>query len=164
MNNRSQQTGCYQRDNPLGACDGFTLIEVLVALTLLAVGLVSLIELFSGSLSLAHSSRVYTVATFLANQKMGEILISKEIPSESGFFAPPYDNFSYVVQDDAQDDKWQLEIIDDILSIIGEREQIPSTSALRKVRVTVRWEEGHRKRELSLQTLKVMVISYETEL
>jgi hypothetical protein len=122
-------------------------------------------ELFSGSLSLALSSRVYTTAAFLANQKMGEALLSKEPLIQSGSFESPYDNFSYDIEDGAHEEsKWQLQIIDDNLAIIGEREQIPPSPSLRKIRVTVSWEEGHRERKLSIETLKAMVINHEPEL
>lgn len=144
--------------------DGFTLIEVLVAMTLLAVGLVTLMELFSGSLSLAHSSRVYTTVTFLASQKMGEALLFEEEPTTSGRFEAPYDNFNYNIEiSGGEESKWQLQIIDDSLAIIGEREQAASSTALRKIRVTISWEEGHREREFSLETLQAMVIKHEIE-
>lgn len=144
--------------------EGFTLIEVLVALVLLAVGLTTLLELFSGSLSLAHSSRVYTTATFLANQKMGEALISEEDRTESGNFESPYENFSYDLEVNKQEEsRWNMQIIDDMLAIIGKQEQLPPSPSLRKIRVKISWKEDHRERNLSLETLQAMVIDHEIE-
>ena len=157
----NKQYRCY---NGKSSCEGFTLIEVLVALTLLAVGMTTTIELFSGSLSLAHSSRIYTIATFLANQKMGEALIAKETSTQSGDFDAPYDNFSYNVEIGSQEEsKWQMQIIDDMLAIIGEN-KLPPSPSLRKIRVTVNWEENNRERKLSLETMKAIVINHESEL
>lgn len=150
--------------SPTRSCAGFTLIEVLVALTLLAVGLTAVIELFSGSLSLIRSSRVYTTATFLANQKMGEALVSKDELSQSGDFDYPYDNFSYVVEDGSGgEDSWHVEVFDEILSIISKREESISLPALVKIRVIVSWEENHRERTLKLETLQARIREYEAE-
>ena len=147
------------------SCAGFTLIEVLVALVLLSVGLTTVIELFSGSLSLVRSSRIYTTATFLANQKMGEALVSEEALSQSGNFDYPYDNFSYNVDSGSGsgDSKWQVQEIDEILSIIGEGEEIPPSPYLLEIRVTVSWEDGYRERNLELKTKQVRVMKYETD-
>ena len=54
--------------------DGFTLLEVMVAVAILAVGMVSLFELFSGSLRLAKVSEDYTKAVMGAQKKMDEVL------------------------------------------------------------------------------------------
>ena len=133
-------------------------------MTLMAVGLVTLIELFSGSLSLAHSSRVYTTVTFLANQKMGEALLREEESPTSGSFEPPYENFNYNIEIGSDEEsKWQLQIIDDSLAIIGEKQQATSSPALRKIRVTISWEEGQREREFNLETLQAMVLKHEVE-
>jgi general secretion pathway protein I len=145
------------RNSSFSSSEGFTLIEVLVALALLAVGLTTLIELFSGSLSLAHSSRVYTTATFLANQKMGETLLSEENQSQSGNFEYPYEDFSYTVELDSQE--LPVTMPEDSLF----EENIPPMPSLKKIRVTVSWEENHRERKFYLETLQAMVINYETE-
>lgn len=145
------------RNSPFSSCEGFTLIEVLVALALLAVGLTTLIELFSGSLSLAHSSRVYTTATFLANQKMGETLLSGEDQPQSGIFDYPYEDFSYTVELDSQ----ELPVTMPEDSLLDENPSpVPS---LKKIRVTVSWEENHRERKFYLETLQAMVMNYEIE-
>jgi general secretion pathway protein I len=152
------------KNSLFSSSEGFTLIEVLVAMVLLAVGLTTLIELFSGSLSLAHSSRVYTIATFLANQKMGETLISEEDQTQSGNFEYPYENFNYDIEVNMQEEsKWNLQIIDDMLAIIGEQEQIPPSPSLRKIRVKISWKENHRERNLTIETLQAMVINNEIE-
>ena len=53
---------------------GFTLLEVMIAVAILAIGLVSLFRLFSGSLRSAKVSADYTRAVIGARAKMDEVL------------------------------------------------------------------------------------------
>ena len=57
---------------------GFTLLEVMIALAILAVGLVTVMQLFSSSLRNAKVSNDYTNAIFAARQKMEEMLVLTE--------------------------------------------------------------------------------------
>jgi prepilin-type N-terminal cleavage/methylation domain-containing protein len=52
---------------------GFTLIEIVVALAILGIGLVAIIELFSGGLRLGRASEEYSQAVGYARVKMEEI-------------------------------------------------------------------------------------------
>jgi len=158
MNNQNQNIFLFKRHAGLRSQDGFTLIEVLVALSLLAVGLATTIELFSGSLSQAYYSRVYTTATFLANQKMGEVLLSKESPSLTGSFDPPYENFDYNVEISSKNLP-----VGNIEDSFFSDETVPPSPSLQKVRVTVSWEQDHREKKLYLETLQAMVIKQEIE-
>ncbi|MDN3578064.1 prepilin-type N-terminal cleavage/methylation domain-containing protein [Chitinimonas viridis] len=56
---------------------GFTLLEVLVALTILGLGLASLLIAYSGSLRLTQRAQDQTVAATLARSKLDETLASK---------------------------------------------------------------------------------------
>jgi len=58
---------------------GFTLIEVVVALAMLAIGLTVIIELFSGGLRLGRISKEYTQAMNYASLKMEEIATRRTI-------------------------------------------------------------------------------------
>lgn len=71
---------------------GFSLLEVIVALALLAAGLVGLVALFSGSLRLAAGTREISEVSVLASQRMEEaLLVSDPAPGEeSGFFGEKY--------------------------------------------------------------------------
>ncbi len=145
----------YKKAKRFSSCQGFTLIEVLVALTLMAVGLTTLLELFSGSLSLAYSSRVYTTATFLANQKMGHVMLEKEATTQSGSFEYPYENFSFNVEITSQD----LPVGGDD-SFLSE-EEAPPSPGLKKILVTISWTDGNRERHFNLETMQAMVTSHE---
>ena len=147
-----------KRGNKSFSCAGFTLVEVLVALTLLAVGLATMMELLSGSLSQARSSRIYTTAIFLANQKMGEALLTKEAEEVEGTFDSPYDNFNYSVEISSQ----QLPVFAPVGFDI--QENTPPTPGLDTVKVTISWEDGSRMRKLSFTTMKTTVEKHETGL
>ena len=55
------------------AQSGFTLLEVLVALAILLIGLVSVLAMFPRSLSMADTAQKKTTAAQNANKVMGEI-------------------------------------------------------------------------------------------
>jgi general secretion pathway protein I len=58
---------------------GFTLIETLVAMSILAISLVVILQLFSGGLKSSKLSDEYTRGIFHAREKMDEILLAKEL-------------------------------------------------------------------------------------
>lgn len=58
---------------------GFTLIETLVAISILAISLVVLLQLFSGGLKSSKLSDEYTRGIFHAREKMDEILLAGEL-------------------------------------------------------------------------------------
>jgi general secretion pathway protein I len=67
---------------------GFTLIEIVVAMAILGVGLIVIIELFSGGLRLGRISEEYTQAVGLARMKLEEIFLAEQLKegSEQGEF------------------------------------------------------------------------------
>jgi general secretion pathway protein I len=73
--------------------DGFTLLEVLIALAIVGGLLVTLIYTLSYQLSLVDRQEVITVATFLAKSKIADLEKSPE--NKKGNFETPYDGYSY---------------------------------------------------------------------
>lgn len=53
--------------------EGFTLLEVLIALTILAVGIIAVMQLFPASLTSAREAVEDTVAAELADSKLGTV-------------------------------------------------------------------------------------------
>lgn len=67
--------------SPAPANSGFTLLEVMVAVAIIAIVLVSIMRLQGQTIDMNESLRFYTQAPLLANARMGEILTD---PEDSG--------------------------------------------------------------------------------
>lgn len=74
----------------------FTLLEVVVALAIMAMGLAILGNAVSGSLGQADYARTERIGALLADQKMGQILAVKDLDAEpkSGQF-DGYDGYDW---------------------------------------------------------------------
>jgi general secretion pathway protein I len=82
---------------------GFTLIEVMFAIAILAIALVSIYQLLSQSISMSTDSRFMTTAALLAQSKMVETETASPLSNknESGDFGLDYPQYT-----------WHLEIGD----------------------------------------------------
>lgn len=61
---------------PSGLGSGFTLLEVLVAMSIIAIVLLAVYRLHSQTLMMNYSARFYTTAPLLAQQKLSELELS----------------------------------------------------------------------------------------
>jgi general secretion pathway protein I len=96
---------------------GFTLIEVMVAVVILAVGLSALFTSEAGAVRIAQRARTTTIATLLARCKMGEV---EERVSKEGFPAEQIDGRDECCQGGEHDGfrcDWKVERI--VLPEIG---------------------------------------------
>jgi type II secretion system protein I len=59
---------------------GFTLLEVIVATAIMAIAVIGLLALISGSLANAARVKEYDRAAMLARHQMGELLVSDPLP------------------------------------------------------------------------------------
>jgi general secretion pathway protein I len=98
-------------------CGGFTLLEVMIAMTILAITLVTVYQSQSQSISMATSSRFLTTASLLAQSRMAQIDAAdpREAVSASGDFG-----------EDFSDYRWQVEV--------GDVQEIP---LLKRIALTV---------------------------
>lgn len=119
---------------------GFTLLEVLVAMSILAVSLVVVLQLFAGGLTSARLSDEYTRGVFYAREKMDEILLAP-VMTEG-------------VIDGAFEDGYQWRAQAAFLDL-------PETEGLRlpfrafEIKVDVRWQAGEKTRRVTLSTIKL---------
>jgi prepilin-type N-terminal cleavage/methylation domain-containing protein len=115
---------------------GFTLIEVLVSVVILAVGIVAVLEAFNVSLSLIGESRNVLRAHMLIMQKMAEIELStierpgRDPGSSWGTFDGANSDFS-----------WESKVTEVFSAPFG----VESAGKLDQVAVTVWREAGQRK-------------------
>ncbi|MDH3346529.1 MAG: prepilin-type N-terminal cleavage/methylation domain-containing protein [Desulfobulbaceae bacterium] len=80
-----------------GNSSGFTLLEVMVAVAILAITVVSLLGSQSQSIQVAMSSRFNTTASLLAGGKITELQLAdfSSLSSNQDSFEEPYDNYYY---------------------------------------------------------------------
>lgn len=76
---------------------GFTLLEVMIAVALIAVALTALLGSQSQSVSFANSAKFETMAAMLAQSKMSEMTIqdSNSLASDSGNFGDDYPGYAW---------------------------------------------------------------------
>jgi general secretion pathway protein I len=86
----------HARTKPAG---GFTLLEVMVALAVLAIALTSIYRLQSQTMMMSASARFYSLAPQLARAKLAEIERQefKDIAGGSGDFGQDYPGYGWVV-------------------------------------------------------------------
>lgn len=115
--------------------DGFTLLEVLVALSILAAGLLALMELLFGSLRLSGGARDVTAASVYASQRMEEALLAPRPAegTETGLFGEKY--------------RWTTET-----SFLPEVEGVPFRPV--HVRVTIAWNDGAGPQGVSVAAIR----------
>ncbi|OPY87509.1 MAG: hypothetical protein A4E72_01474 [Syntrophus sp. PtaU1.Bin208] len=77
---------------------GFTLIEIMIALTVLALVVAAVAQALAQSLALAHRIKEETTLSLLAQSKMAEIESAKEIPvADRGHFSGDYSHYVWQV-------------------------------------------------------------------
>ena len=76
---------------------GFSLLEVMIAVALIAIALVTLLGSQSQSVSFANSAKFETMAALLAQSKMSEITIqdADSLSSDSGNFGDDYPGYAW---------------------------------------------------------------------
>jgi general secretion pathway protein I len=102
---------------------GFTLLEVMVAMAVLAIVLVSVYRMHSQTLTMNTAARFYTQAPLLAQKKMAEVTTapSSIFTSDSGDFGENYPGYS-----------WEVSATDVLSEVLGE-----VANDLKRIDVTV---------------------------
>ena len=110
---------------------GFTLLEVIVAMALLAAGIVVISRLFTGSLRLSGGARDASAGAIYARQRMEEALLAPDPAEgvEQGAFGEGY--------------RWKLQT-----SFVPPEEEKPYDEI--RYRVTVTWDDGGQERATEL--------------
>ena len=119
--------------------NGFTLIEILVSLTIFVIGIVLVFPIFSGSLKTLKSNDYKLIVANLAESKLAEIksagFDSSVTNTAQTAFAAPYDDYSYEL-------RW-TNLANDIAS---------SNVVLQEVELIIYWKDGARQRQESFKT------------
>jgi len=123
---------------------GFTLIEVVVALAILGVGLIVIIELFSGGLRLGKVAEEYTKAVGYGRMKMEEIALSRGLAEgeEEGHFDNDY--------------RWRVEIKKVDLLPVEKNPDFKAPVELYRIQVNVLWKSGMKERTAAFDSYKTI--------
>ncbi len=125
---------------------GFTLLEVMVAVAILAISLTALFGAQSSGVSLAAETRFNTQAPLLAEMKLAELQAAGEVFSQDGDFGDAFPDFS-----------WELEAED---AVFDQSDLLTDLdSKLQHLKLTIRWGED----EYSYQTESYLQGSNEDE-
>jgi general secretion pathway protein I len=112
---------CHQRPGTRSqkpAC-GFTLLEVITAVAIMSIVLVSVYKLHSQSIAMNTESRFYTQAPMLAQGKLAELETGSEdeIADDSGGFGENFPGYTWSVAVDSVDIELLGEISEDLQRI-----------------------------------------------
>ena len=120
--------------------DGFSLLEVIVALAIMAMGFVTVLQLFSGSIRSVSLSEQYLKGTTLAHSKLGELDVNNYSVTEYEGIFPDEKNY-----------RWQLQVSPHTSPLNSKEDNIQ----LSDVTLNVLWEEAGKTRDIEINTLKV---------
>jgi general secretion pathway protein I len=98
---------------------GFTLLEVMVAMAVLSIVLVSVYRMHSQTLTMNTAARFYTQAPLLAQKKMAEVSTTSSgiFASDSGDFGEDFPGYSWQVSANDVSSELLGEVADDFKRI-----------------------------------------------
>lgn len=130
----------------LSSQKGFTLLEILLAVSILGLAITVIMQQFSAGLRIARMSNTYTTATIYAKQKLEEFQVEEEMKEgeESGSFEDGY--------------SWRISITPYEEYLEEEDEELFEHLPLEMYRLesVVWWEEGEKEKSITLATLKTV--------
>jgi general secretion pathway protein I len=118
---------------------GFTLIEVIVALSILGIAITVILQLFSANLKAVSKSEDYVNALVLADQKMRELSQSDDI-SEKTWTEMTELGYRFDIS---------------VYEILKERTETLHVRLL-EIQLTVSWLKGYQQKSHTFKTLKVV--------
>jgi prepilin-type N-terminal cleavage/methylation domain-containing protein len=119
--------------------NGFTLLEVIVAIAILGIAITVVLQLFSANLRAISVSGDYVTAATRAEAKMREILSDDRLSEKS---------FSEATQEG-----YRIDV--SIIDVMKERTENLQVKLL-EVDLTIHWIQGTKQKSMSLRTFKVV--------
>ena len=121
---------------------GFTLLEVLVATTLMAIAISGVLSALSSTMRNAARLTDYDRSAMLARRKMDELLLDRKVP-KFVFLEGEWDP----VMTNGRQSGWRARIMPwEIAPKSG-----PGSNMLERIELEVWWLEGERRRSLALE-------------
>jgi prepilin-type N-terminal cleavage/methylation domain-containing protein len=127
------------------ASAGFTLLEIAVALAILGVGVVTCLQIFSGSLRLQESASRQTRAVLHARAAMDALLFQPEIENQDRDLDTTAEGFvtHVLVRDAGAEDGVDQRALD-----------FESDVTLRYLQIDVTWQDGVGAKTYTLRSLR----------
>jgi len=126
---------------------GFTLLEVMIAVSIAAIGIVSLLELFGGSMRLARAASDQTRAIVIASALMDDVLWKPELPEG--------DNAG-----ETGDYHWLMSVkpVDPELGSTEDKplEDISEDYELYEITIQVSWGQSDTPKQITLRSRRLM--------
>ncbi len=116
---------------------GFTLIEVLLALSLAATAVIALLRLHVISIRMVDRSQTQVQAAALAEQKMAELMMA-------GW--PPLGTDTGSLEQEGRDYRWRTEVTDWKLPEPIRVDHLPA----RRILVEIYWDQGKKEKKVQL--------------
>jgi general secretion pathway protein I len=128
---------------------GFTLLEVMVALVVLALGIAAVLELFGGGLRLTTKSSRRTQAVVYAQNVMDRLLAQSTLEDgdDGGQFPG---GFSWRAQ------VYEIRPDDDASTLQQKSQNQPEFFRLKQINVEVYWSEGVGEQSYALRSLRTI--------
>jgi general secretion pathway protein I len=94
-----KKTGIERTRIPNGGLSGFTLLEVMVAVAIVAIAFSAVYKLYSQAFAMNQSARFYTTATLLAQTKLAELSTQPpdDLVDDSGSFEDEFSGFNWQI-------------------------------------------------------------------
>lgn len=137
-----RRLGVLARGHP---AEGYTLIEVVVALSVISVGLLGVFHMLASTINTNVESRNRAVATHFAERRL-EAVRETDLESLVSSQGNTDGDLTRRLDDDAT---WDLTVSDPTPGAAAD----PAGSVLKAVTVTVRWNQGTVEQSVSLSTL-----------
>ena len=106
---------------------GFTLLEIMVAISIIAIVLIAIYKLHSQTIAMSNMSRFYTMAPLLAQRKLSEInMTAGETASGSGSFGDKFSGYH-----------WRMDVTDVESEVLGN-----AAESLKRVDINIIFNEN----------------------
>lgn len=135
----------------LSGCGGYTLIETLVSVVILAISVVVALQVFSGGLRAGKLSENYIRAIHIAREKMETTLLI--LPLTEGVLTGD--------EDDRYE--WTVEVAQLEHEQRKDRNGAPIPIGLFSIEVKVSWSEGLRRKHFDIATVAISPVSEKQE-
>lgn len=124
----------------MNGADGFTLLEIMVSLAILAIAIVVVIQLFSASLRSITVSEGYLQAELKAAEKLREVLEDDKKLTEGSL-------------SDVKDENYTVNIE---VKPVKEDRTLDLDFNLMEVTLNMQWKDGAKQRNITLSTYKLV--------